>query len=103
MRGHHTLYTSIFPSAVVVESPRKGQRNVHMDRRDEALASRYYYHAQILRRRYDDCLANLEQEFFITPSVIVQRLNEKQPYLKDLVSRKTTVSELKKLYPHFVW
>ena len=103
MRGQHTLYSSIFPSAVVVEAPRKGQRNVHIDKRDEALACRYYYHAQILRRRYDDCLQHLELEFFITPSVIIQRLNDKQSLLKELVSKKTTVAELKKQYPYYVW
>ncbi len=103
MRGHQTLYTSLFPSSVVVEAPRKGQRNVHLDRRNEVLASRYYYHAQILRRRYDDCLHHLEQEFFITPSVIVQHLNEKTGFIKELVAKKTNITDLKKLYPHFVW
>ena len=103
MRGQHTLYTAVFPPSVSIEPPRKGQRNVHRDRRDDALACRYYYHAQIMRRRYDDCLLNLEQEFHITPPAIMQRLKEKQAYVKELVAQKTTVAILKKLYPHFVW
>lgn len=74
-----------------------------MNNRDEALACRYYYHAEIKRLRYDDCLGELEKEFFITASVIMLRLTISHSYLKGLVNEKATVNKLKKKYPFFSW
>lgn len=103
MRGQQTIYTGIFPQSVVIEPTRKGNRNVNIEQRDKALASRYFYHVHVLRKRYDDALADLEREFFITPASIVQRLQEMQEYLKELVSMKVSVTDLKKLYPFYTW
>ncbi|MGV3588108.1 MAG: hypothetical protein ACO1OF_13970 [Adhaeribacter sp.] len=103
MRGIQTLHTNLLPSAVIIGSNRKGQRNVHQKRRDDALAYRYYYHAQLLRKRYDDCLVSLEVEFHLTPAVIIQRLNTREPMLKELVSQKVTKEALKRKLPHYTW
>ena len=103
MRGHQTLYTDVFPSSVTVKEESISKRNVHRDKRDEVLACRYYYHAHLMRRRYDDCLLNLEQEFHITPPAIMQRLKEKQAFVKELVAQKATAARFRKLYPFFTW
>jgi len=102
MRGN-TALTSLFPTSVEGRLEKKGQRSVHLDRRDDALAARFYFYHHYIRKRYDDILLELEKEFFITPHVIIQRLNQRVDYLKELSRKKTKVSSLKKMFPFFVW
>ena len=103
MRGQKAIYNTLFPSSVTSETENKGKRNVAIDDRDDAMACRYYYHAQICRRRYDDCLIHLYQEFFITPNVITQRLAKRTDLIKELVKANTTSAELRKKYPQWAW
>ncbi len=103
MRGQQSIYSDVFPPSIeVIPEPKANQGNLRNER-DIAMACRYYYHAQIKRRRYDDCLMYLEIEFYLTATSIVGRLNESQKYIKELVSNKTTVSSLKERYPFFTW
>ncbi|MGB4776137.1 MAG: hypothetical protein WBP45_13240 [Daejeonella sp.] len=103
MRGQYSLYSSLFPPSVSTEPERLGKRNALISERDDALACRYYYHAEIKRLRYDDCLAALEKEFFITASVIMQRLALNSTFLKDLIKESASTAFLKKKYPFYAW
>lgn len=104
MRGQQSLYSSLFPCSVNMSNPNnKGRRSVLMALRDEALCCRYYYHAEFKRLRYDDCLAALEKEFFITAGVAMQRLEKNVITLKDITTRKPSISQLKDKYPSFNW
>jgi hypothetical protein len=102
MRGKTTLYNDLIPTSLETIG-QKNQRNALIDDRDNALAHRYYYHAHLIRRRYDDCLSELSAEFFITPNVIVQRLSSRVDMIKSLVNQEATPSELRKKYPFFNW
>ncbi|WP_157960876.1 hypothetical protein [Nubsella zeaxanthinifaciens] len=103
MRGQYSLYTSLFPSSVKANPNNKGRRNVLMYSRDEKLCYRYYFHAEIKRTRYDDCLLALENEFDLTAGVVMQRLEQNTALLKDIISRKPTVKELAAKFPYFVF
>ncbi|WP_192821211.1 hypothetical protein [Rufibacter sp. LB8] len=103
MRGREVLYDQVFPTSVNLGERVKGQRHTQTDRRDEDLTYRYYYWGHLKRKRYDDSLAELEKEFYITAAVVVQRLDKKRDLLKDLVARKALPRELKKRLPHFDW
>lgn len=102
MRGQNAILSTL-PALIETRPEHKGQRNVHLDRRDDALAARFYYHCHIKRMRYEAALLELETEFFIVPNVIVQRLTLRTDYLKTLSSAKTEVGHLKKLYPFYAW
>jgi len=103
IRGQKALYNSIFPSSITSEPANKSKRNTYIEERNDAMACRYYYHAQIRRLRYDDCLIELNKEFFLSPNVIMQNLMERTDFIKKLVEQKTTASMLRKWYPHFNW
>jgi hypothetical protein len=103
MRGKTTLYNDLIPSSIPDTLGEKSQRNTFLDRRDDKLAHRYYYHAHLIRRRYDDCLSELHLEFDLTPNVIVQRLSSRVDMIKALVNQETTPSELRKKYPFYNW
>jgi hypothetical protein len=102
-RGQNSLFTSLFPSSIQSDSNNQGKRNVLIEKRDEALICRYYYHAEIKRTRYDDCLSSLEKEFFITAGVITQRITLNLDTLKKIVEQKASAYQLKKQFPHFDW
>lgn len=102
MRGKNALYHDIIPSSIE-ELGKKSQRNTFLEERDDALAYRYYFHANLCRCRYDDSLLNLSREFFLSHNVIIQRLSGRTSLLKSLVAANVQPSELRKLYPHFNW
>ena len=102
MRGN-TVLTSMFPTSVEDRLEKKGQRSVHLERRDDALAARFYFYHHFIRKRYDDILLELEKEFFITPDVVIRRLNQRIDYLKELNQKKVKVNYLKKKFPFFTW
>ncbi len=102
MRGYQVI-TSNFPTAVESKPEQKGHKSVHQDRRDDALAARFYYHFHILRKRYDDCLTDMEAELFLTPLYIAQRLATKGDYMKQLLRQEADRNALKKLFPFYSW
>lgn len=103
MRGIETLYVNMFHRAGDTNAGKKGQRNTQTDRRDSVLAYRFYYWAQVRRKRYDDSLAELEREFFLTSAVVVQRLDQKKDLIKELAANKPGLQELRKILPYFNW
>ncbi len=103
MRGQQSLYNSLFPQAVLSELKNKSKRNVYLVERDDKLACRYYFHANIRRARYDDCLVELSAEFDLTHNVIMQRLQLRLDFLKKLVKDQTPLTVLKKKYPFYNW
>jgi hypothetical protein len=102
MRGTNAI-ASIFPTSIESKPEQKGQRNVHLDRRDDAIATRFYFYHHIKRLRYDDILLKLEREFFLTPNVIIQRLNERTAFMKDLAQKAPKRDALKKMLPFYGW
>lgn len=102
MRGAQAI-AGIFPSAIDTKPEQKSHRNVFIDRRDDALAARFYFYFHIKRLRYDDCLLNMESEFFITSRVISERLVLRADYMKELINRETQAADLRKLFPFYAW
>jgi hypothetical protein len=102
MRGKNALYHDIIPSSIA-ELGQKSQRNTFLEERDDALAYRYYFHANLCRCRYDDSLLHLSREFFLSHNVIIQRLSGRTALLKSLVAANVQPAELRRLYPHFNW
>lgn len=103
MQGQQQLFTSLFASAPTVKRKPSIIQLESTDARDKCLVYRFYYHIEIQRTRYDDVIADLEREFFISQCVIVKRLGIQYDLLKEVVEQKPRLPKLKKLYPHLVW
>lgn len=101
-KGKHKLYNAIVPQSVSSNGT-QGQRNTGIDDRRDAMAHRYYFHATVSRLRYDDCLLNLQHEFFLQPDTIVKELQTRIDLLNILASNKTTTAELRRKYPFYNW
>ena len=100
-KGKQTLYNTLVPNSVE-EHIGKG-REWFLNNRNTAMACRFYYYAYIHRKRYDDCLNHLSDEFFIGPTQIVDQLKSRLAYIDNLVEDKTPIYTLRKLYPFFSW
>lgn len=99
LRGSQTI-TSIFQET---PSPAKKMAGAFTMDRDVALAYRFYYHYNIARKRFDDAIAQLAGEFYISQTTVVKRLTENDLLLKDISQNAPTSKQLAKRYPHWVW
>jgi hypothetical protein len=102
IRGSQTL-TAIFPPAIKPDAKNKGNKGLYTVERDICLAYRFYYYYHIARKRFDDAIADMEKEFFISASTIVGRLTDNDVLLKDITANAPTRPQLRKRYPHFNW
>ncbi len=65
--------------------------------RDEKLALRLYFHTEVKRRRFDDVLNILSEEFFISPTTIYIRLRDEFLSMKieEIYERRPSLKEIK--------
>jgi hypothetical protein len=101
MRGSKALTAIISNDLTIVAE--KHQKGCFTDQRDDALACRFFYHGHLIGKRYDICLRDLSKEFFLSETVIGQRLIAKQAFLKELRQNSTNRKHLQLKYPHFNW
>lgn len=102
IRGSQTL-TSIFPPAFQADATRKGKRNIYVTERNDCMAHRFYYYYHILKKRFDVAVADMEKEFFISGSTIINCLTEGDANLKEIVALSPDKTTLRKKYPHLNW
>jgi HD superfamily phosphohydrolase len=102
MRGKQKLYTKLVTTSIK-QNGEQGKRNADIEDRRDAMAHRYYFHAIISRKRYDDCLLNLNKEFWIQPNTIITELQKRSDLINKLNRNKVTTAELRKKYPFFNW
>ena len=104
MLGKNKLYDNLVSSSIPDRSGEKIKRNHFSDERDEAMAYRYYFHAELERRRYDDCLVTLSHLFFLTENYISEILMKNYELVRRLAYEdKPTLEELRKKYPQYNW
>ena len=101
-RGKKTLYNSLIPEKTPPAGV-KSQRDTGLDNMRDKMAYRYYFHAFICRKRYDDTLNELYFEFDKQVDTIINHLKLRTDLIKALSANKTTTLELKKKYPFYNW
>lgn len=78
-------------------------RQDRLVKRDRAMTARYYYWAEIKRRRFDDVLRILsDNEFFVGERTIINTLMSEDNFYKELLRSKST-RKLKTMFPGFDW
>lgn len=101
LRGNQALMAIV--SNDLKLASKKHVKGCFTDERDDALACRFFYWSHLLEKRFDIALVNLSREFFLSETVIGQRLMKRQDYLKQLRIDETTRKDLQKIYPWFSW
>lgn len=102
MRGQLSIFQDIFKKESQ-SVPKQRPRNFFLPERNKALVYRYFYYAEIHRLRYEDCLAVLEQEFYITGTRIITVLTESADLIKQVSQDQPHIKELQALFPHLMW
>lgn len=103
MKGKHTLHNSTIVPSLLPKEGKQHQRNTGIDKRRDAMAHRYYFHATICRLLYEDCLLALYNEFFLQPETIVNELQLRLDLINELVQNQITTAELRRKYPFYNW
>jgi len=101
LRGNQALM-NIVSNDVKIASE-KHVKGCFTDERDNALACRFFYYGHLIGYRYDKCLTELSKEFYLSETVIGQRLMNRQGFIKSLRIEGTTGKDLLTRYPHFNW
>jgi hypothetical protein len=102
MRGQLSLFNNIF-SESSNQGTKQRPRNFFLPERNKALVYRYFYWAEIHRLRYEDCLQELENEFYITTTRIITVLSQSNDIISKVTQEQPTLNELQLLFPHFTW
>src|ERR1700743_963963 len=75
----------------------------NVDRRNELMACRYYYYYIFFGYRYERCLKELGNEFFLAEATMIDILTKMQPRILELKNKQTTCWQLAIMYPHLMW
>jgi hypothetical protein len=102
MRGKRKLFNELIPTNTVTGGV-KSKRDTGLDKTRDKMAYRYYFHSYICRKRYDDCLVELYNEFDKQTNTIIKNLDLRYDLIKQLINNKTTTAALKKKYPYYNW
>jgi len=103
-RGSLSLFVNIFedtPSEAA--SKRKGRSAELHSIRNECLIDRYYYYGKFTQNRYSNILDILSKEFFITPTTILELIQENFQLLADLKIKQPAHTYFQKKWPHLKW
>lgn len=102
MRGQLTLFQYFHTNTTAVRDEQR-PRNFFMPERNIALVHRYYFYSEIKCYRYEKCLEELEQDFFITDTRQVCILTDCQDLLRQVMQQKPSLKELSRKFPRFNW
>lgn len=101
--GQRSLYHDLLKPDVKQAGQNKGRSVLLVENRNTLLCYRYFYYAYHKQYTYPKALKQLEGEFFIAETTIINRLTEKQSDLKQIFTDKPPISDLKKQYDWLVW
>ena len=103
MRGQQSLFNGLFIPTVEKTENKQRPRNFFQPERNEALVHRYYFHAEMNRLRYDDCIRQLEIEFHITAPRIISVLTQCTGQIESVINSKPTIKDLEIKFPWYSW
>lgn len=96
---HRRLVRSTLPGDETIVS-----RRDRLDKRNRVLVARYYYWAEIKRRRNDDIYKILsDNEFFVEQRTISNALLDNEEYYLQLMRERPSLAKLRKAYPGWSW
>ncbi|MFB6454448.1 hypothetical protein ACE38W_04185 [Chitinophaga sp. Hz27] len=106
MKGVQTLFSQLLTAASEDTTRRTPGRNRELiARRDERLVYRHYYYLRISKKRYDEIIQLLSEEFDLSGYTIIERLQLENNFqlLKQVTAQQPGLNDLRKRYPWMVW
>lgn len=90
-------------TAIESRASQKGRSQDLLRRRDQKLATRFYYFTSICGLEYRQTIDHLYEEFDISEKAIVTRLRTSQQFLNELFNQQPPLHLLRKKYPYLVF
>jgi len=103
MRGEETLYLPFFCKEQPEVNEGKGRSGFLIERRDNKLILRYYYHTWLKKKSYEETITRLSFEFDLAERTIQDRLMLNSDTVSEIMKKKPPVFEMKREYPYFTW
>jgi len=85
------------------EELRSGRNPQLLENRDNCLLHRLYYKSSLLRKVYEDVYKELEQEFFLSKSMLQKIVQAKADQALAIKRKHPSVQELRDMFPFMVW
>ncbi len=82
---------------------KKGRNDALLESRNCCLLDRYYYYSYFSNRCFEDIMAILVKEFFLSQISITRIVQNNVERLKVIKEQQLPVQELKAKWPHFKW
>lgn len=82
---------------------RKGRSKDLHNKRNLALAYRYYYYSKFTKMRYEAIIEMLSNEFYITPVTLAEALQDNADTLSKVKKESPSIAYLKTNYKHYNW
>ncbi|WP_235938107.1 hypothetical protein [Chitinophaga solisilvae] len=106
VKGAQTLFSQLLSSSPEDTPARTpGRSRTLIARRDERLVYRHYYYLRLCKKRYDQILQVLSEEFDLSAYTIIERLQLEENFrlLKQLTAQQPGLTALRRRYPWMVW
>lgn len=105
-RGIHK-FQSLFddqPQTQVIElTTVKGRDTEMSNQKNECIAARAYYYRTFFSMEYTTMCANLSADFWLREITIKDLLKSYSETIRKHMNEKTTIEQLRKLYPQYTW
>ena len=102
MRGYK-IFNELTHNDDTAARIQRGRKSELIDKRNQCLIARYYYHGCMKKKCYEDTVNALVAEFFITPERIVNIIQENGPLLKAMKEDTPTAYSLQTYWPAWRW
>jgi hypothetical protein len=103
MRGAEALYLPFFIKEQPDTEQGKGRSGYLIERRDNKLMLRYYFHTWHKKLSYDDTIRQLSLEFDLAERTIQDRLLMNSETVSQLMRQKPPVVSMRKEFPFYNW
>jgi hypothetical protein len=104
MRGQRRLFNDIITPVIEIQkSTGFGRNKVLMANRDTCMMYRYYFYVSILRKNYQDAIAIVSQQFFLSEIRVVECMQDNTELRHRIFKEKLSVKELKQRFDWLIW
>jgi len=99
-----TRISNLFANEVgSVREGTPGRSRRLIDRRNEALCDRYFFHQKINHHHYAKCLEDLSNEFYLSQVEVMKILRNQATYLNQLREAPPALRQLRDKWPWLNW
>ena len=102
MRGQR-IFNELIKGHGLGSPIQKGRSNKLVNRRNECLLARYYYHGYYKNLCYEEILRQLVTEFFLSPRTVANIILDHSEQLQALKQRAHVMYYFQSRWPHMRW